>query len=140
MMFFDTSVLVAASDEDHEHYAASHRRLLEAKTSTAACGAHTLAELYAVISVMPGAMRLRPQHAVMVISSILERLKAVALTPEEYMAAIVAASDNGIRGGTIYDALLLACARKVKAKTIYTWNVRHFRAAAPDLADRIQEP
>jgi predicted nucleic acid-binding protein len=46
----------------------------------------------------------------------------------------------GHSGGMIYDALHLACARKVEAEQIYTWNVRHFRMMAPDLADRIVTP
>jgi hypothetical protein len=43
-------------------------------------------------------------------------------------------------GGIIYDALLLASARKVSADRIYTWNLGHFRMIAPDLAARIVEP
>jgi len=46
----------------------------------------------------------------------------------------------GRSGGMIYDALLLACARKVQAERIYTWNVKHFQTVAPDLADRIMTP
>jgi predicted nucleic acid-binding protein len=40
----------------------------------------------------------------------------------------------------IFDALLLACARKSHAERIYTWNEKHFRMVAPDLADRITNP
>jgi predicted nucleic acid-binding protein len=40
----------------------------------------------------------------------------------------------------IYDALLLACARKAAAERIYTWNERHFKLVAPDLAERIVAP
>jgi len=43
-------------------------------------------------------------------------------------------------GGTISDALLLTCARKVDAERIYTWNVRHLKLVAPDLAGRILTP
>jgi hypothetical protein len=43
-------------------------------------------------------------------------------------------------GGIIYDALLMACARKVNSERIYTWNEKHFRMVAPDLADRIVTP
>jgi predicted nucleic acid-binding protein len=46
----------------------------------------------------------------------------------------------GLAGGIVFDALLLACARKVDAERIYTWNVRHFRMVAPDLAERIVTP
>jgi predicted nucleic acid-binding protein len=45
-----------------------------------------------------------------------------------------------LSGGIIYDALLIACARKIDAERIYTWNVRHFQMVAPDLAERIVEP
>jgi predicted nucleic acid-binding protein len=37
-----------------------------------------------------------------------------------------------------YDALLLKCAAKVKAKTIYTWNLKHFLAIDPRQASRIR--
>jgi predicted nucleic acid-binding protein len=43
-------------------------------------------------------------------------------------------------GGIIYDALLAACAHKVNAERIYTWNVRHFKLVAPDLEARIMTP
>ncbi len=47
---------------------------------------------------------------------------------------------HGFVGPLIYDALLLACARKINARSIYTSNVKHFRRIAPDLASRIVEP
>jgi AbrB family looped-hinge helix DNA binding protein len=43
-------------------------------------------------------------------------------------------------GTMIYDSLLLACARKISADVIYTFNIKHFIRAAPDLADPIQTP
>jgi predicted nucleic acid-binding protein len=46
----------------------------------------------------------------------------------------------GFASGRIYDALLLRCAAKVKAQTIYTWNLKHFRAVAPELAGRMRTP
>lgn len=140
MIFFDTSVLIAASDASHPQYPPSHRRLLEATTRNAACGAHTLAEVYAVISRIPGSSGQRPEQAVLILDDMLTRITPVALTAEEFMGAIRKIGSAGLSGGIIYDALLLACARKVKAKTIYTWNVRHFKVVAPDLAERIVEP
>jgi predicted nucleic acid-binding protein len=49
-------------------------------------------------------------------------------------------SRRGISGAGIHDSLTLACARKARAERIYTWNLRHFRAVAPDLAERIVAP
>ena len=56
------------------------------------------------------------------------------------MLAIEQAAGLSLTGPIIYDALILACARKIKAAVIYTQNVRHFRQAAPDLAHIIREP
>jgi predicted nucleic acid-binding protein len=47
---------------------------------------------------------------------------------------------SGFVSGRVYDALLLACAAKVKARTIYTWNAKHLQAIAPELAGRIRTP
>jgi hypothetical protein len=47
---------------------------------------------------------------------------------------------RGFTGGRVYDALLLSCAPKAKAQTIYTWNAKHFQAIAPELAGRIRTP
>ena len=40
----------------------------------------------------------------------------------------------------IYDAIILAYARKIRATAIYTHNVKHFQRIAPDLANIIREP
>jgi hypothetical protein len=67
-------------------------------------------------------------------------MRVVALDEDEYFEVVREAAKAGRMGGAIFDALLIACARKVKAETIYTWNVRHFRLIAPDLARRTLEP
>jgi predicted nucleic acid-binding protein len=64
----------------------------------------------------------------------------ISLDEREYFETIDALSRRGMTGAVVYDALLLACARKVRAERIYTWNVRHFRAIAPDLAEKIVTP
>jgi predicted nucleic acid-binding protein len=64
----------------------------------------------------------------------------VSLESSEYFKAIQGAAVNGIVGGTIYDALLAACAIKAKAETIYTDNERHFRMLGPDIARRVRRP
>jgi predicted nucleic acid-binding protein len=64
----------------------------------------------------------------------------VRLTEEEYYTTIEQTAALHFTSGRIYDALLLRCAAKVKAETIYTWNLKHFRAISPALAARIQTP
>jgi predicted nucleic acid-binding protein len=64
----------------------------------------------------------------------------VTLTAEEYRTAIKQAAAAGIAGGTIYDALLAACAVKAEAGVIYTWNVKHFQQFSTEIANRVRTP
>ena len=139
-VFLDASVLIAASDLDHEGYRRSRPLLAAATPQTCACSTLSLAELYANLSVVKGSRQQRPETALRLVEQIASRMMVVPLTPEEYLAAIRDAASSRIAGGTIYDALLLACARKVNAERIYTWNERHFKLIAPDLAERIGRP
>jgi predicted nucleic acid-binding protein len=139
-VFLDTSVLIAANDFDHENHAESRPLLAAATPENSACGAHSLAETYANLSIMKGGRQQRPETALRLVEQIAGRVMVVALDPEEYLTAIRDAAKLRIAGGTIYDALLLKCARKVNADRIYTWNVRHFQLVAPDLTERIVTP
>jgi predicted nucleic acid-binding protein len=85
-------------------------------------------------------MRIPISTALTILERMREHLKVVALDEDEYFEVVRASAGAGRMGGIIFDALLIACARKAKAETIYTWNVRHFRLIAPDLAGRILEP
>lgn len=138
--FFDTSVLIAAHDATDPRHSNSHSLLASATPATAACGAHTLAEVYAVLSRIPGGKKVRPEFAGVLVDQIATRLTVVPLSVEEYRTTLREAARMGLAGGIVFDALLLACARKVKAERIYSWNEKHFRLVAPDLADRIMTP
>jgi len=139
-VFLDTSILIAANDSEHKDYIRSVPLLAAATPTTTSCGAHTLAETYAVLSRLPGSKQHRPEFASALVDQMIARMTVVTLTGEEYVETIHSAAKARHAGGMIYDALLLACARKVNAERIYTWNLRHFRMIAPDLADRIMTP
>ena len=138
--FLDTSVLIAASDAADPRHPGSRSLLAAATPSTAACAAHTLAEVYAVLSRIPGGKKVRPEFAGLLVEQIAARMTVVPLGSDEYSATLRETARMGLSGGIVFDALLLACARKIEAERIYTWNVRHFRLIAPDLADRIVTP
>lgn len=138
--FFDTSVLIAAHDATDPRHAGSHSLFAAATPATSACGAHTLAEFYAVLSRIPGGKRVRPEIAGILVDQIVTRLTVVPLSVEEYRATLRETARMGLAGGIVFDAVLLACARKVNAKRIYTWNEKHFKLVAPDLAERIMTP
>jgi len=138
--FFDTSVLVAAFRENHVHHAASFPLLASATPRNSACGLHTLAEVYATMTALPDTPRIPPEQAMLFVEEVRNRLALIALDEDEYFDTIRTTAEQGFTTGRVYDALLLRCAAKAKAQTIYTWNVKHFRAIAPSLADRIRTP
>jgi predicted nucleic acid-binding protein len=138
--FFDTSVLLAAFMEDHEHHPASFRAFVRESRRTACCASHSLAELYATTTRLPGRNRLTSDQAMLLVENVGQRLQLIQLEGSEYLQTLKQAAANGVVGGTIYDALLVACAQKGNATIIYTWNVEHFRRVQPSLADSIRTP
>jgi predicted nucleic acid-binding protein len=139
-VFFDTSVLVPTFLGDHEHHEASLDAFLRFGKHQACCAAHSLAEVYATLTRMPGKYRVSCEQAMLFLAEIRQRLTLVALDEEEYYTAIEQASALGVMGGTVYDALLARCALKARADTLYTWNLRHFQQLGLEGIKRIRTP
>jgi predicted nucleic acid-binding protein len=139
--FCDTTVLVAASDAGHPHHAPCIALLGSLRRGTAFCALHSYAELYAVLSGMPGRPRLRPSDVDSMIARLDRVFTPVALTRREYRAAIGRSAEHGVTGGRLYDALILACGIKSRAAAIYTLNEQDLVGlASPDVAPRIRRP
>ncbi|MFY9672888.1 MAG: PIN domain-containing protein [Terriglobales bacterium] len=138
--FLDTSVLVAAAIESHEHHQRSLALFSGANRRTASCAAHSLAELYSTLTRLPGKVRLRADEALLVLDSVEERLEIVSLNASEYRRAIRSAATSGLVGGTIYDALLGWCALKAGATRIYTWDLSDFQRLGEEIASKVQNP
>jgi predicted nucleic acid-binding protein len=138
--FVDTSVLVATFYGDHEHHEASLALFIKLNKQTGCTAAHCLAEVYAVLSGMPGKDRVSPDEAILFLSDVRTRLAVVSLTETDYMSAIATAARSGVTGGGLYDALLARCALKAKVDWLYTWNVKHFTRLGADLAARVKWP
>ncbi len=138
--FFDTSVFVAAFWGGHENHRQSLDLLAAATVEDSCCGLHSLAEVYATMTALPIKQVIPPEQAALFLDDIRDHCRLITLSETEYVFALQDAAKRGFRSGRIYDALLLHCARKSGAETIYTWNFAHFRATAPDLASRISSP
>jgi predicted nucleic acid-binding protein len=139
-VFFDTSVLIAASLLQHEHHQSSAAAYSRADKKTSGCAAHTLAEVYSGLTRMPGSQRMGGDQALLLLDQIRERLTVISLDEEDYYAVIASAVAQGIVGGMIYDALLAKCAIKANAAIIYTWDLDHFRRLGPEVARRVRTP
>lgn len=140
MILLDTSVLIATAQVSHERHRPSRELWNQCVQHSTAVSTHTIAELFNTLTAMPPALRLAPRDAVLAVETFLQRLTPITLTADEYMETVRRTANLGHSGGMIYDALHLACARKIQAERIYTWNVKHFQMVAPDLADRIVTP
>ncbi len=138
--FLDTSVLLAAFYGDHPHHHPSIELLACYGRNDACCAAHSLAEVYAVLTGMPGARRVSGDEALLYLGSIRENLMLVTLNEQEYFQSLENSAKVRIAGGTIYDSLLGHCALKVKAKTLYTWNTQDYLRLPAEIASLVRTP
>ena len=138
--FLDTSVLVATFYADHEHHAPSIEVFLRFDKKNACCGAHSLAEVYAILTGMPAPRRVSGHEALLFLGDIRNHLTLVALNELEYFQVAAASAEAGLAGGAIYEAILGRCALKAKAQVIYTWNVKDFMRLGPDIGSRVNTP
>jgi predicted nucleic acid-binding protein len=138
--FFDTSVLVAVFLSEHIHHSSSIKRFAAAEKKHSACWRSLVSGSLFRHERVASPPADPPEQVLLFVEEIRPRLTLISLTPEEYLTSIYKTAERGFTSGRVYDALLLACAVKWKADVIYTWNVKHFHALAPDLADRIKNP
>ncbi|MBM3758266.1 MAG: hypothetical protein FJW38_30360 [Acidobacteria bacterium] len=97
-------------------------------------------EVNATITALPGKNAIPPDQALLFVDEITARSTVISLTHAEYLRTLRACADEQARSGQVYDALLLQCATKAGAKSIYTWNIKHFRHLAGEWADRVRTP
>lgn len=142
--YFDTSVLVAAAVDQHVHNsrALSVLDALHDGKHRGYLSVHGLTEVYAVLTRTPFKPSVPPMQVLKAIEDqILRHMTLVSLDESEYVDIVRRAASEGWIGGRIHDAIHLQCAAKMKCDRVYTFNVRDFRALAPErLADRIAAP
>ena len=143
-IFFDTTILVAASEHSHPHYTQARPALLRVARGQdkGFIGAHSIAEVYAVLTRLPVQPRVHPVEAArIIIENILTHFEVVTVDQEDYLEALETVANAGWIGAKIYDALLLRCTAKCEAERIYTFNLEDFRQLAPaTLQEKICSP
>lgn len=142
-ILFDTSTLVAALVETHPNHTSAFPWLQKAKSKTFAgfVAAHSIAELYNVLTTLPIRPRISPATALQLLKrDVLDQLEVVSLSKEDYAAVIEQLSGSGIVGGAIYDALIIRAAINAKVDQIVTFNADDFRRVYPALAEKIVTP
>lgn len=136
----DTSVLIPVFVPGHVHHQPSFELFSRATVKSAFCAAHSIAEVYATMTRLPGKHRASGHQVLTLLEMIETRFNFVTLEAEDYLATVREAAALGIVGGTAYDALIAACAAKAKADVIYTWNVGHFMRLGDDIARKVRTP
>src|SRR5207253_479215 len=94
--------------------------------------AHSMAETYSVLTRLPEHHRLRPDDALALIETNWGDTRLVALAGSDYRETLRRCRDVGIGGGGVYDALIAACARKARVKTLVTWDTEGFERFLED--------
>ncbi len=138
--FLDTSVLVAAFYADHEHHQASLDVFLRFGRHQACCAAHSLAEVYAILTSMPPPRRVSGDEALLFLGDIRDRMTLVALDENEYFQLMEASAAARLAGGAVYDAILGQCALKANADVVYTWNLKDFLRLPQPVSSRVRKP
>jgi predicted nucleic acid-binding protein len=143
-IFFDTTVLVAASERSHPHYAQSRTALLRvaAGQDKGFMGQHSIAEVFAALTRLPVHPRIHPVEAARIVSeNILPHFEVVSIGKRDYIEALNTMASGGWTGAKVYDALLLGCAARCAVDRIYTFNLGDFRQLAPaSLQEKICAP
>ena len=141
--FFDTSVLVAAFVPAHPRHGRAFDRVRRALSGEyrLLTSAHTIAEVYSVLTTLPLSPRITPAAAARIIGENLEgRAEMQALAVADYRDVVRHLGEAGLAGGVVYDALACRAAVKAGAEVIFTYNPKDFRRVWPDSGVRIEEP
>ena len=143
MIHLDTSVLVAATIQQHPCHRASQRFVEKGLSGSErhSLATHGLAELYSSLSAIPGSPRLTPADVLEILTkSVMPNLTIIPLETADYQRALERAASRNLPSGAIYDALHVQAALKAKAEALVTWNVDDFRRlAGPELTVMIPE-
>lgn len=142
-ILLDTSILVAAMVEAHpahEQGALWFRRVISGPDK-GLVAAHSLAELYSVLTTLPVHPPILPSDAQRLVQrNIVEKLELISLSSEDYVQVIGQLAAMGIVGGATYDALILRAAENARVDLVVTLNEKDFRRVYPGLAEKIVAP
>lgn len=130
---FDTSTLIAAFcswHEFHDHCRDAWQKSLGSDCAILAA-AHSLVEVYSVLTRLPPPHRLSPATAHQIVLKNLKDKQIIELSTRDYWSVLDDCSDSGISGGTVYDALIVRAAVVGRADELATLNESHFSRIAP---------
>jgi predicted nucleic acid-binding protein len=136
--FFDSSWLIASLTEDEPHHESCREQLNRALENHSAVAAHhSIAEVFHTLT---GKKQVSAEQVALLLRHNFAACKWVGFSIHDYWYAVETAQTLGVRGGAIFDVLLLRSAEEAQAERIFTLNKRHFLTFAPHLQDKIFGP
>ena len=130
----ETSCLVAALCVWHEHNERAAREIERRldRGESLVVAAPALVETYAVLTRLPSPHRLSPadSRALLEANFLGADVETVALEADAYHHLLREAPERGIAGGSIYDAVIIACGLAARVDALLTFNERQFQALA----------
>jgi predicted nucleic acid-binding protein len=143
-VFFDTSVLVAASERSHPHFSPARSALVNVihQQDEGFVSAHSIAEMFAALTRLPIHPRINPVEAERIVTeNVIRHFTVIPLALEDYMQSINGMASLGLLGAKVYDLLLLSCAARSNVDRIYTFNLADIKQLAPpELHGKICSP
>jgi toxin FitB len=135
----DSSLIVAAVHANHPRHAMAAGWLIRSIGKHQLVAAHhAVLEAYAVLTRLPGELRVTASEARDLLTGTVKANMAVAEQQESIWAILDKLVDSSVAGGRSYDALVLLALQAFGAEAIATLNPSHFRDLAPEL--RIIDP
>ena len=134
-ILFDTSVLVAGIVERHPMHESAFPWLKGANAGQFEfiVSAHSLAELYAVLTTLPLSPKIAPGTAWRLIrEDVQSRAKVIPLSPTDYGSVIRRMAELGLSGGAVYDAIIAKAPEKAGIDHILTLNPDDFKRVWPE--------
>jgi predicted nucleic acid-binding protein len=139
----DTSTLIAAMLPDHIHHAHALPWLSQAKAGAFefVCSAHSLAEVYAVLTRLPRKPPIGPDDALRLIQeNVTSHARAYSLSADEYALLIESLARSGIIGAAVFDAVIARVCELNAVDYLVTLNAADFLRVWPAGAARIISP
>ena len=142
-VLIDTSVLVAALIPGHPHNgtAAPFVKAAQSGNFEFVFSAHSLAEVFAVLTRYPITPRIAPRAAWNLIEAdVLKYARVVALSADDYRDIVESQARQNLPGGLIYDAVIARAAELANVDYLATYNLAHFHRVWPSKAGQILRP
>ena len=128
-ILFDSSVLIAAFVESHPKHKSALSFLAKVNNEDVdfLVTAHTILEVYSVLTSAPFRPKISSATAKKIIeNNIKSKANIVSLSSKDYFKILEKVGDSGLKGGIVYDAIIVECALKSEADEILTLNPKDF--------------